>query len=71
MDTTTELAFKTDGTEYAQVTESLGGFILRARCFDGVSRLCHIRGRLRNKVWINKGGILFAADMYNAQQLSF
>merc|ERR1719259_725464 len=21
-------------------------------CFDGVERLCHIRGKLRKKVWI-------------------
>merc|ERR1711993_129451 len=23
-------------------------------CFDGVKRLCHIRGKLRKKVWINE-----------------
>merc|ERR1719225_1792407 len=25
-------------------------------CFDGVKRLCHIRGKLRKKVWINQSG---------------
>merc|ERR1712137_945741 len=27
-------------------------------CFDGVKRLCHIRGKLRKKVWINTGDIV-------------
>merc|ERR1719323_1097685 len=26
-------------------------------CFDGVMRLCHIRGKLRKKVWINQSDI--------------
>merc|ERR1719432_342812 len=27
-------------------------------CFDGVKRLCHIRGKLRKKVWINQSAIV-------------
>merc|ERR1719281_1837475 len=27
-------------------------------CFDGVKRLCHIRGKLRKKVWINNSDII-------------
>merc|ERR1719309_1283640 len=27
-------------------------------CFDGEKRLCHIRGKLRKKVWINSGDII-------------
>merc|ERR1719317_1306419 len=27
-------------------------------CFDGVKRLCHIRGKLRKKVWINQPDIV-------------
>merc|ERR1711872_1128030 len=27
-------------------------------CFDGVKRLCHIRGTLRKKVWINQSDIV-------------
>ena len=37
-------------TEYAQVIKMLGNGRLEAYCFDGVSRLCHIRGKLRKKV---------------------
>ena len=36
--------------EYAQVTKMLGNGRLEALCFDGVKRLCHIRGKLRKKV---------------------
>ncbi|XP_022906439.1 eukaryotic translation initiation factor 1A, Y-chromosomal [Onthophagus taurus] len=53
-----ELVFKEDGQEYAQVTKMLGNGRLEATCFDGVKRLCHIRGKLRKKVWINQGDII-------------
>ncbi|XP_015785919.1 eukaryotic translation initiation factor 1A, Y-chromosomal [Tetranychus urticae] len=53
-----ELVFKEDGQEYAQVVKMLGNGRLEAFCFDGVKRLCHIRGKLRKKVWINQGDII-------------
>jgi len=53
-----ELVFKEDGQEYAQVTKMLGNGHLEAQCFDGVKRLCHIRGKLRKKVWINQSDII-------------
>jgi translation initiation factor 1A len=53
-----ELVFKEDGQEYAQVIKMLGNGRLEAMCFDGVKRLCHIRGKLRKKVWINQGDII-------------
>jgi len=42
------------GVEYAQVTKMLGNGRLEAMCFDGTKRLCHIRGKLRKKVWTLK-----------------
>ncbi len=36
----------------------LGNGRLEAMCFDGVQRLCHIRGKLRKKVWINQSDIV-------------
>merc|ERR1712050_177538 len=27
-------------------------------CFDGVKRLCHIRGKLRKKVWISTQDVI-------------
>jgi len=53
-----ELVFKEDGQEYAQVLKMLGNGRLDAMCFDGNKRLCHIRGKLRKKVWINNGDII-------------
>ncbi|KAL3204500.1 hypothetical protein MRX96_011508 [Rhipicephalus microplus] len=65
-----ELVFKEDGQEYAQVIKMLGNGRLEAMCFDGMKRLCHIRGKLRKKgqctyvqlsldlVWINQGDII-------------
>uniref|UniRef100_A0A914WH61 Eukaryotic translation initiation factor 4C n=1 Tax=Plectus sambesii TaxID=2011161 RepID=A0A914WH61_9BILA len=53
-----ELVFKEDGQEYAQVTKILGNGRLTAFCFDGKTRLCHIRGKLRKKVWINHSDII-------------
>jgi len=53
-----ELIFKEEGQEYAQVTKMLGNGRLEAQCFDGTRRLCHIRGKLRKKVWINVGDII-------------
>lgn len=53
-----ELVFKEDGQEYAQVIKMLGNGRVEAVCFDGTKRLCHIRGKLRKKVWINQGDII-------------
>ena len=36
----------------------LGNGRLEASCFDGTKRLCHIRGKMRKKVWINSGDIV-------------
>jgi translation initiation factor 1A len=36
----------------------LGNGRCEALCFDGTRRLCHIRGKMRKKVWINAGDIV-------------
>jgi len=57
-----ELVMKEEGQSYAQVTRILGNGHLEAFCFDmttgGKKRFCHIRGKLRKKVWINQGDII-------------
>ena len=35
----------------------LGNGRLEAMCFDGTKRLCHIRGKLRKRQWINAQGM--------------
>ena len=53
-----ELVFKEDGQEYGQVMKMLGTGHVEALCFDGVTRVCHIRGKMRKKVWINQSDII-------------
>ena len=53
-----ELVVKEDGQEYAQVLRMLGNGRLEAQCIDGVKRLCHIRGKMRKKVWVCTGDII-------------
>jgi translation initiation factor 1A len=53
-----ELVQKEEGQAYAQVIKMLGNGRLEAMCFDNQKRLCHIRGKLRKKVWINTTDII-------------
>lgn len=53
-----ELTLKEEGQEYAQVTRMLGNGRLEAQCFDGKKRMCHIRGKMRKRVWVNQGDIV-------------
>jgi translation initiation factor 1A len=53
-----EIFFKELGQEYAQILKMLGNGRCEAYCFDGVRRLCHIRGKMRKKIWINVGDIV-------------
>lgn len=47
--------------EYAQVLKMLGNGRVMALCVDGVNRLCHIRGKMRKKVWINAGDVVLVS----------
>ena len=53
--------------EYAQVLKMLGNGRLEAMCIDGIKRLCHIRGKMRKKVWVNTVSFL----SYEECHLSF
>ena len=53
-----DLIIKEEGQEYAQVNKMLGSGRLEAYCFDGKTRLCHIRGKMLKKNWINVGDIV-------------
>nr|UXY87832.1 eukaryotic translation initiation factor 1A [Cryptomonas curvata] len=53
-----ELIFKEDGQEYGQVLKMLGNGRCDVYCFDGIKRLCHIRGKLKKKIWINIGDVV-------------
>mmetsp|Transcript_44950 Transcript_44950/g.134191 ORF Transcript_44950/g.134191 Transcript_44950/m.134191 type:complete len:142 (-) Transcript_44950:291-716(-) len=53
-----ELVYKEDGQEYAQVMKMVGNGRLEAQCIDGKKRMCHIRGKMRKKVWVATGDIV-------------
>jgi len=53
-----ELVFKEDGQVYGQVLKMLGNGRCDCMCVDGVKRLCHIRGKMRKRVWIATGDIV-------------
>mmetsp|Transcript_30931 Transcript_30931/g.62775 ORF Transcript_30931/g.62775 Transcript_30931/m.62775 type:complete len:179 (+) Transcript_30931:1677-2213(+) len=57
-ETKRELEFKEEGQEYAQVVKMLGNGRCECFCFDGVTRLGHIRGKMRKKVWVTAGDIV-------------
>ena len=50
--------YKEDGQEYGQVIRMLGNGRLEAQCIDGKKRLCHIRGKMRKKVWVAQVSLL-------------
>mmetsp|Transcript_3536 Transcript_3536/g.8357 ORF Transcript_3536/g.8357 Transcript_3536/m.8357 type:complete len:142 (-) Transcript_3536:265-690(-) len=56
-----ELEFRDDGQQYAKVLKMLGNCRVEAYCYDGVKRLCHIRGNMRKKVWVVAGDIVLVA----------
>mmetsp|Transcript_37585 Transcript_37585/g.59449 ORF Transcript_37585/g.59449 Transcript_37585/m.59449 type:complete len:143 (-) Transcript_37585:122-550(-) len=56
-----ELIFKEDGQEYGQVQRMLGNGRCEVLCFDSTKRLCHIRGKMRKKVWVNQGDIVLVS----------
>jgi len=61
VETKSELIFKEDGQEYAQVIKMLGSSRLTVLCADGKERLCSIRGRLVRRAWVNVGSIILVS----------
>lgn len=57
-DSRRDLQIKTDGQVYAKVLKNLGNCRLELECYDGIKRLGHIRGSMKNKVWISVGDIV-------------
>ena len=57
-----ELIIKEEGQDYGQILRLLGQGRVEANCFDGgIKRMCTIRGKLRNRVWINAGDIILVS----------
>lgn len=47
-----QIIFKEPGQEYAQVKKMLGNGRCELFCFDGLTRIGHIRGSMHKRVWI-------------------
>ena len=47
-----------DRQSFAIVEERLGGSRMRARCFDGKTRICRIPGRLKRRLWVRAGDLV-------------
>ena len=57
-----ELIQKEEGQDYGKVLRMLGNGRLEAYCFeDGQTRQCHIRGKMRKKVWVSAGDIVLVS----------
>jgi translation initiation factor 1A len=53
-----ELQFKEEGEEYGLVMKMLGGGNAQVKFPDGTSKIAHIRGAFRKRVWINNGDLV-------------
>ena len=47
-----------DDQQYGRVVRVLGNGNMLVYCNDGEERICHIRGAIRKRVWINLGDIV-------------
>lgn len=56
-----EMLFKEDGQVYGRATAMLGNGRLRAKCDDGVERLCKIRGSMRRREFVHVGDLVLVA----------
>ncbi len=60
-DTTPKYPEPGEGTLFARVLKILGNCRIIAYCNDNERRICHIRGAMRKRVWINAGDIILVS----------
>lgn len=56
-----EVLFKEEGQVYGRAMAMLGNGRLRAKCDDGVERLCKIRGSMRRREFVHVGDLVLVA----------
>lgn len=56
-----KIIFKEDNQEYCLVEKLLGNCRIEGKCYDGKTRLCHIRGSMRKKIWIKVGDVVIVS----------
>ncbi len=60
-DTAPEFPEPGEGTLFARVLRTLGNCRIIAYCNDNERRICHIRGAMRKRVWINAGDVILVS----------
>jgi initiation factor 1A len=60
-DTAPEFPEPGDGALFARVLKILGNCRIIAYCNDNERRICHIRGAMRKRVWINEGDVILVS----------
>ena len=48
-----EMEYKDESQEYGKVKKVCGNGRFDVVCFDGKERKCHVRGKLRRRMWVN------------------
>lgn len=56
-----EIIFKDDGQEYGQVVRIFGSGQFEVFCYDGTTRISHIRGKMKKRNWIRLGDIILVS----------
>ncbi|CAI2381898.1 unnamed protein product [Moneuplotes crassus] len=55
------LELKEEGQDYGIVTKMLGNSRIECVCGDGKTRICLIRGKMKNRVWIRAGDVVLVS----------
>lgn len=58
---TRELVYKEEGEVYGVVLRLLGCSNIQVYCLDSKKRTCHIRGKLKSRVWIRVGDVVLVS----------
>ena len=78
-----EILLKQMGQEYGYVEKMLGDMRCQVQCEDRTTKICHIRGRFKHRIWINCGDVVLVSlrdfeegkgdivHKYNAEEVDF
>lgn len=55
------LLYKEDEQEYGLVEKMLGDMRCSVLCSDSTTKICHIRGKFKRRVWINVGDVVLVS----------
>lgn len=56
-----DILFKEDDQVYGLVEKMLGDMRCSVLCSDSTTKICHIRGKFKRRVWINPGDIVLVS----------